>query len=85
MLGAAVLLIIFAALALALPAAAQQSASLTATVHGDKSVDLAVSNHQGNWWFRINSWGTCTAVTGNSITGIRGYKVGDALGLGLFR
>ena len=50
--------------------------SLTATVHGDKSVDLAISNHQGNWWFKINSWGTCTAVTGNSINGIQGYKPG---------
>ncbi len=53
-----------------------QSASLAATVHGDKSVDLAISNHTGNWWFRINSWGTCTAVTGNSITGIQGYNLG---------
>ena len=57
-------------------AQAQQNASLTATVHGDKSVDLAISNHTGNWWFKINSWGTCTAVTGNSITGIQGYKPG---------
>ena len=58
------------------PPTSAQSASLTATVHGDKSVDLAISNHQGNWWFRINSWGTCTAVTGNSINGIQGYKPG---------
>ena len=58
------------------PPASQNTPSLTATVHGDKSVDLAISNHQGNWWFRINSWGTCTAVTGNSITGIQGYKPG---------
>ncbi len=79
----AVLALALAALAL-LPSAAlaqsppgtQNTPSLTATVHGDKSVDLAISNHTGNWWFRINSWGTCTAVTGNSITGIRGYNLG---------
>ena len=52
-----------------------QSASLTATVNPNKSVDLAISNHQGNWWFRINS-GSCTAVTGTSISGIKGYKPG---------
>ena len=50
--------------------------SLTATVQDDKSVDLAISNHQGNWWFKINSWGTCTAVTGTAINGIQGYKPG---------
>ena len=53
-----------------------QSASLTATVQGDKSVDLAIANGPSNWWFRIESWGTCTAVTGNAINGIRGYKPG---------
>ena len=45
-------------------------------MNGDKSVDLAISNHQGNWWFKINWWGSCTAVTGNSITGIQGYNLG---------
>ena len=56
--------------------ASQNAPGLTATVHGDKSVDLAISNHQGNWWFKINSWGTCTAVNGSTINGIQGYKPG---------
>ena len=77
MLAAALLLALLAvAGSYPSPTSAQQSASLTATVHGDKSVDLAISNHQGNWWFKINSWGACTAVTGNSINGIQGYKPG---------
>ena len=51
--------------------------SLTATVHiADRSVDLAIENHTGNWWFRIESWGSCTAVSGTSINGIKGYKSG---------
>ena len=45
-------------------------------MNGDKSVDLAISNHQGNWWFKINWWGSCTAVTGNSVNGIQGYNLG---------
>ena len=45
-------------------------------MQSDKSVDLAINNHQGNWWFRIESWGSCTAVTGNSVNGISGYKAG---------
>ena len=53
-----------------------QSASLTATVNSDKSVDLDLSNGPADWWFRINSWGTCTAVTGTSVNGIQGYKPG---------
>ena len=52
------------------------TATLTATVDSDRSVDLTLSNGPSNWWFKINSWGTCTAVSGNSITGIRGYKPG---------
>ncbi len=75
-LAAALLLALLAVAGFYPSPTSASSASLTATVHGDKSVDLAVSNHQGNWWFRINSWGTCTAVTGNSITGIQGYKLG---------
>ena len=63
--------------ALLLPSIAQaQSHSLTATVNNDRSVDLTLSNAPSNWWFRINSWGTCTAVSGNSINGIQGYKAG---------
>ena len=51
--------------------------SLTATVDKfKKSVDLSIANHTGNWWFKINWWGSCTQVTGNSITGIGGYQVG---------
>ena len=56
--------------------ASQNTPSLTATVHGDKSVDLAISNHQGNWWFKINWWGSCTAVTGTTVNGIQGYNLG---------
>ena len=56
-------------------AQAQQSASLTATVNSDKSVDLTINNHTGNWWFKINS-GSCTAVTGTTVSGISGYKPG---------
>ena len=58
------------------PASGQQSASLTATVNGDKSVDLNLSNGPADWWFRINSWGSCTAVSGTSVNGIQGYKPG---------
>ena len=53
-----------------------QSASLTATVNNDRSVDLDLSNGPADWWFRINSWGTCTAVSGTSVNGIQGYKPG---------
>ena len=59
------------------PPAQASSATLTATVDtADQTVDLAIANHTGNWWFKINWWGTCTAVTGSSITGIGGYHVG---------
>ena len=73
---AALLLALLAVASFSPSPTSAQSASLTATVHGDKSVDLAISNHQGNWWFKINWWGSCTAVTGNSINGIQGYKLG---------
>ena len=56
-------------------ALAQQTATLTATVNADRSVDLTLSNGPGNWWFRINS-GTCTAVSGTSVNGIQGYQSG---------
>ena len=54
------------------------TATLTATVQSDRSVDLNLSNPNGpdNWWFRINSWGTCTATNGNTVSGIAGYKDG---------
>ena len=35
------------------PSISAQSASLTATVNNDKSVDLNLSNGPTNWWFRI--------------------------------
>ena len=53
-----------------------QSASLTATVNNDKSVDLNLSNGPTNWWFRIETWGACTAATGTSYDNIRGYQPG---------
>ena len=59
-----------------LPPILAQSASLTATVNSDKSVDLDLSNGPADWWFRINSWGTCTAVSGTSVNGIQGYQPG---------
>ena len=53
-----------------------QSASLTATVNSDRSVNLDLSNGPGNWWFRINSGGACTAVSGTTVSNISGYKAG---------
>ena len=53
-----------------------QSASLTTTVNSDRSVDLDLSNGPSSWWFRINSWGTCTAASGTSFDNIRGYAAG---------
>ena len=52
------------------------TATLATTVNSDRSVDLTLTNGPGNWWFRINSWGTCTAVSGTSYNNIRGYAVG---------
>ena len=52
------------------------TATLTATVHSDRTVDLNLSNGPDNWWFRINSWGTCTATSSTSVNGIAGYKDG---------
>ena len=71
----AVFAIAITALAIASDAQAQ-STSLTATVNGDKSVDLALSNGPTDWWFRINS-GTCTAVSGTAVNGIQGYQPGN--------
>ena len=72
---AAFIVLTLAALMLLPSVALAQSVSLTATVNGDKSVDLDLSNGPSNWWFRINS-GSCAAVTGNSVNGIQGYKAG---------
>ena len=49
--------------------------ALSATVNANHSVNLALSNGPGNWWFRISSH-TCTTVSGNSINGIQGYQPG---------
>ena len=58
-------------------AIAQQNATLTATVDtADQTVDLSISGHQGAWYFKINWWGSCTAVTGTSVNNIGGYQVG---------
>ena len=51
------------------------ASSLTAAVNNDKSVDLATTNPPTNWWFKINN-GTCTQVTGTTVSGIGGYKAG---------
>ena len=51
------------------------TAALTATVNADRSVDLTLSGHTGNWWFRIG-WGSCAAVTGTTVSGISGYQTG---------
>ena len=51
-------------------------ASLSAVVNNDRSVDLTLSDGPSSWWFRINSSGGCTAVTGDTISGIQGYQTG---------
>ena len=53
------------------------SASLTATVNSDRSVDLTLSGGPGNWWFKIAGYGTCTAASGTSFDNIRGYAPGS--------
>ena len=35
-----------------------------------------MSGGPNNWWFKIESWGSCTAATGTSFDNIRGYKAG---------
>ena len=60
------------------PALAQSpSASLTATVNDDRSVTLTLANGPSDWWFKINSWGTCSAASGTTVSNIRGYQSGD--------
>ena len=71
--GRAVLVVLLALLGFAAPA---QAADLTTTVNNDRSVDLTLSDGPGNWWFRIESWGTCTAATGTGFNNIRGYAPG---------
>ena len=72
----AILALLAAVLAFDPPPISAQSASLTATRNADWSVDLALSNGPSNWWFRINSWGTCTASTKPTVDGIAGYRAG---------
>ena len=48
--------------------------NLSASV-SDRKVDLTLSNYGMDWWFRINN-GTCTEVSGNTVSGISGYQVG---------
>ena len=50
--------------------------NLTAELNDDWSIDLTLSGRSNGWWFRINSWGSCTAVTGDTVGGIKGYKPG---------
>ena len=52
------------------------TATLTATVNSDHSVNLNLSNGPNNWWFRINWWGACTAAPGNTVGNIQGYQAG---------
>ena len=71
-------LVALAGLAVILAASpvAAQTPALATTVDGDRSVDLTLSNGPTEWWFRINSWGTCTAASGATVNNIRGYKAG---------
>ena len=50
--------------------------TLAAVVNNDRSVDLTLTGGPSSWWFRINSWGTCTAATGTTVSNIQGYKAG---------
>ena len=46
--------------------------SLTATV-ANSQVTLTLENGPPNWWFKIDTAGTCTAVSGKTVSGIGGY------------
>ena len=48
------------------------SVGLTATV-GSGQVTLTLSNGPANWWFKIDTAGTCTAASGTTVSGIGGY------------
>ena len=76
-LAAALVVLLAAALALYAPQTAlAQSPSLTATVNDDRSVTLTLADGPSDWWFKINSWGTCTAASGTTVSNIRGYQAG---------
>ena len=49
---------------------------MAATVSSDRAVTLTISDYSGNWWFKIESWGTCTAASGTTVSNIRGYQAG---------
>ena len=53
------------------------AAALTATVKDNRVFDLTLTNGPANWWFRINSWGTCTPASGTTVSDISGYAVGE--------
>ena len=46
--------------------------SLSATVNDDRSVTLTLSNGPSDWWFIVRQ-GSCTAATGTTADGGRGY------------
>ena len=48
---------------------------LSASVSGDDKVSFTLSNYALDWWFRIGG-GTCTKVSGSTISGISGYQPG---------
>ena len=48
--------------------------SLSSSV-SDGKVDLTLSNYGMDWEFRIG-WGTCTSVSGDTVSGIAGYQSG---------
>ena len=48
------------------------SVGLTATV-ANSQVVLTLSNGPANWWFKIDTAGTCTAASGTTVSGIGGY------------
>lgn len=50
--------------------------SIAAVVNNDHSVTLTLTGGPANWWFRINSVGTCTAASGTTVSNIQGYKAG---------
>ena len=72
---AALLALTLAALLFLPSVALAQSASLTATVNGDRSVDLTLSNGPNDWYFRIG-YGSCVAVSGTTVSNIKGYQTG---------
>ena len=49
--------------------------SLSASVDNDLKASLTLSNYGMDWEFRIG-WGTCTSVSGDTVSGIAGYQSG---------